>query len=137
MGRSRPILQMLDQLHLPRLPSLVKHILAKNQASRGRPQSSHPLASEEVTGTHRMPIPLAELVAVGCRESSEHIRGDSPTACLLTFHIICSCAARFQWPLRKLDATSAYLQGDAIDRTLLLSAPKCKLIPLHHLSLAI
>ena len=64
----------------------------------------------------------SRLVAVGCYESV-HVRTDSPTSSLLVFHLICSTAARKHWPLTKLDATSAYLQGDDVDRMLVLRPP--------------
>ena len=64
----------------------------------------------------------SRLVAVGCYESV-HVRTDSPTSSLLVFHLICSTAARKHWLLVKLDATSAYLQGDDVDRMLVLRPP--------------
>eukprot|EP00959_Pyramimonas_sp_CCMP1952_P365802 7660861-Pyramimonas_sp.AAC.1 len=64
----------------------------------------------------------SRLVAVG-RYESEDVRTDSPASSLLVFHLICSTAARKHWPLCKHDATSAYLQGDDVDRMLVLRPP--------------
>ena len=70
-------------------------------------------------------VPLqakSRLVVQGHKETGV-FRSDSPTASLLAFNLVCSVAASKHWKLFAGDAPNAYLQGDPLQRLLVLRPP--------------
>ena len=65
----------------------------------------------------------SRLVVIGCQEPRYAVRTDSPTGSHLMIMLTLAFAAQPGWRLRALDARSAYLQSDKIDRLLLLRMP--------------
>ena len=80
-----------------------------------------------VPGTATATLPVlakSRLVVQGCQEDSRNIRGDSPTASLFGFMLVCCVSAMEHFSIGSADATCAYLQGEGIDRLLVLRAPR-------------
>ena len=72
----------------------------------------------------RLPLlAKSRLVVQGHKEIGD-FRCDSPTASLLAFNLLCSIAASKKWTLVAGDAPNAYLQGDPLQRLLVLMPPK-------------
>ena len=65
----------------------------------------------------------SRLVVQGHREVVD-IRSESPTASLLVIQILLSVVSMKRWVVKSADASNAYLQGEAIDRLLILRAPE-------------
>lgn len=65
----------------------------------------------------------ARLVVIGCQEKKGIMRTDSPTASHLMLTLVLSMSVQPGWLLIGLDARSAYLQSENIDRILLLRLP--------------
>ena len=68
-------------------------------------------------------ITKARLCARGYEETSD-FRRDSPTASKVGLRILFSMAANEGWTVEGLDAKSAFLQGDSIDRVVYVKPPK-------------
>ena len=66
----------------------------------------------------------ARLVVRGDLEAEGNARTDSPTCSQPMFSLVVSVSAAKRWPLRGGDITAAFLQGENITRTLVLSPPK-------------
>ena len=66
----------------------------------------------------------ARLVARGFLESSENIKKDSPTASKESIRLLLTMAVSYGWSLGSLDVKSAFLQGDNINRLVILKPPK-------------
>ena len=64
----------------------------------------------------------ARIVVQGCQERID-IETYSPTASLLCFHLVCAVASMKRFKLGAADAECAYLQGDGINRQLILRSP--------------
>ena len=62
----------------------------------------------------------ARLVVQGCQEGKGYIRTDAPTGSRDAFFMTLSAASQSGWDCIVLDAQSAYLQSDGIERLLLL-----------------
>ena len=69
------------------------------------------------------PLYKSRLVVRGDLEQGD-LRSDSPTADIEAQNLIFSFAASEKVPIRSLDVTNAYFQGESIDRVLILSQPK-------------
>ena len=78
--------------------------------------------SEAAKKPHEV-VAKARLAVQGHMEFDNDIRSHSPTASLLAFNVVASVAAMNAWPVRKADATNAYLQSGKITRLLLLRPP--------------
>ena len=65
----------------------------------------------------------ARLVARGFEEQNV-IRSDSPTCSKENIRLALVIMASNKWELHSIDVKSAFLQGDEIDRTVLLKPPK-------------
>ena len=66
----------------------------------------------------------ARLVARGFEENTTNLRKDSPTCSREGLRMINLSASTFFWELETLDFTSAFLQGEAINRNIFLRPPK-------------
>ena len=66
----------------------------------------------------------ARLVVIGCQERQRDIRSDAPTGSKESLMIAVIASAQAGWKTTVLDAASAHLQSDGIERTLLLRLPK-------------
>ena len=66
----------------------------------------------------------ARLVVRGDLEAEGNARTDSPTCSQPMFSLVLSVSASKRWRLREGDITAAFLQGENITRTLVLSPPK-------------
>ena len=67
--------------------------------------------------------PKARLCARGC-EDVEDVPTDSPTCERDNVRLILSIAATFNWNINSIDFKSAYLQGEDLDREIILVPPK-------------
>ena len=65
----------------------------------------------------------ARLTAKGFQEEVK-VRSDSPTIGKPTFRLMLALVAQEKWIIKTTDITSAFLQGDSIDRTILMKPPK-------------
>ena len=65
----------------------------------------------------------ARLVARGFEEDSDKLRTDSPTCSRISFRLLIAVAASKSWRLNSIDISSAFLQGDKLDRALYLKPP--------------
>ena len=65
----------------------------------------------------------ARLTAKGFQEEIA-VRSDSPTISKSTFRIMLAVAVQHRWPVKTTDITSAFLQGDTVDRKIYLKPPK-------------
>ena len=68
-------------------------------------------------------IVKARLVARGFEEESSGLRKDSPTIAKESVRVAIGIAASKQWHVNSVDIKSAYLQGDEINRDILLKPP--------------
>ena len=71
----------------------------------------------------------ARLCLRGFKET-EKPRSDSPTADKISTKILYAFAGNFGWRIESVDVTSAFLQGEEIDREILVR-PLCSSIPEH------
>ena len=70
------------------------------------------------------------LVVRGDQEKNkEDLRRDSPTGSLLGAHVVAQTSASQHWPLKSLDATNAYFQGEKLIRDLFTRPPKGFALP--------
>ena len=66
----------------------------------------------------------ARIVARGFEENNKNLRKDSPTCSREGLSMVYLSAVTYSWKLESLDFTSAFLQGEAIDRNIFLRPPK-------------
>ena len=69
-------------------------------------------------------ITKARLVARGFEENSYMMRTDSPTCSKQSLRITMTIIVSNRWKINSLDITTAFLQGDSINRELFLQPPK-------------
>ena len=69
-------------------------------------------------------IVKARLVARGFEENSKELRTDSPTCGREAMRLVYLSAAMMSWRVQSLDFTSAFLQGEEIDRKIYLKPPR-------------
>ena len=65
----------------------------------------------------------ARLVARGFEEDSSSFRTDSPTCSRTALRLVFTIAATNEWEINSLDISSAFLQGNEIDRDVYLRPP--------------
>ena len=68
-------------------------------------------------------IVKARLVAKGFEEDSRNLKTDSPTCSRESMRLVMLTASLMNWKLQTLDFTSAFLQGDSINREVFLKLP--------------
>ena len=66
----------------------------------------------------------ARLVARGFEEDDKQLRTDSPTCSREGMRMVYLTAVMMSWKLQSLDFTSAFLQGEEIDRRIFLKPPR-------------
>ena len=66
----------------------------------------------------------ARLVARGFEEDNKNLRTDSPTCSREAMRIVYFVSVMMSWILMSLDFTSAFLQGEEIDRKIFLKPPR-------------
>ena len=71
----------------------------------------------------KVPLQAKSRLFVQGHKETGVFRSDSPTASLLAFNLVCSVAASMHWKLFAGDAPNAYLQGDPLQRLLVLRPP--------------
>ena len=69
-------------------------------------------------------VPKARLVAQGFEEDSSNLKIDSPTCSKQALRMVFLTAAMKNWELQSIDISSAFLQGNAINRNVYLQPPK-------------
>jgi hypothetical protein len=72
--------------------------------------------------SRRLLLAKSRLVVHGHKEIGD-FRSDSPTASLLAFNLLCSIAASKRWSMLAGYSPNAYLQGDPLERLLVLLPP--------------
>ncbi len=70
-----------------------------------------------------MPVLSKSVLVVQGHKEVGNFRSDSPTASLLAFNSVCLVAASKKWKMFAGDAPNAYLQGDPLQRLLVLRPP--------------
>ena len=70
-------------------------------------------------------IVKARLVARGFQEKDESIRSDSPCTTKESVRLLLIVASHKRWKTSTIDIKSAFLQGEKIDRRVILKPPKC------------
>ena len=78
--------------------------------------------SEKITDDESSVV-KARLVARGFEESKEEMRTDSPTCSKQSLRMIFTVSSTMAWELNAIDITSAFLQGNAIERNVFLQPP--------------
>ena len=66
----------------------------------------------------------ARLVARGFEEKDKELRKDSPTCSKESLRIALAIISSYKWKLHSLDVTSAFLQGNKIEREVYIKPPK-------------
>ena len=75
------------------------------------------------TASENLPVQAKSRLVVQGHRAVVDIRSESPTASLSVINLLLSVASMKRWIVKSADASNAYLQGEAIDRLLVLRAP--------------
>ena len=102
--------------------------LIENKVYKTVPYTGQKLISSKWVFTEKFKdgqrVLKARLVARGFEEDDKQLRTDSPTCSREGMRMVYFTAVMMSWKLQSLDFTSAFLQGEEIDRRIFLKPPR-------------